>query len=120
MPSRIILPAVIIMIIGGLLLASCGGEATSPPAPASTPTPAAIDAGALYETNCVPCHGADRQGVSGVGLPLTPESLAPLSDAEVRDTIQNGRLNTAMAPFKSALSQEEIEALVQFIKDTPQ
>ncbi len=118
MPSRIILPAVIIIIIGGLLLASCGGEAAPPPAPAPAPTPTAIDAGALYETNCVPCHGADRQGVSGVGLPLTPESLAPLSDAEIRDAIQNGRLNTAMQSFKGTLSSEEIDALIQFIKYT--
>ena len=107
MPSRMILP---IIIIVGLLVVSCGGGAT--------PTPSAVDASALYETNCVPCHGANRQGITQLGLALTPESLAALSDAEVRDAILNGRTNTAMAPFKSILSSDEIDALTHFIKYT--
>ena len=107
MPSRMILSVIIIV---GLLVASCGGGAA--------PTPSAIDAGALYETNCVPCHGANRQGIAQLGLALTPESLAALSDTEVKDAILNGRTNTAMAPFKSTLSSDEIDALTQFIKYT--
>ena len=99
----------------GLLLASCGGSES---APTSTPTPSAIDAGALYETNCVACHGANRQGMTNLGPALTPQSLAELSDAETKDTILNGRSGTAMTPWKDILNSEEIDALVHFIKNT--
>ncbi len=105
----------ITVIIAGLILASCGGPESTP---TSTPTTPAIDAGALYETKCVACHGANRQGMPNLGPPLTPESLAALSDTEIKNTISNGRVNTAMLPWKDTLSSEEIDALVQFIKNT--
>ncbi len=80
--------------------------------------PPAIDASALYETNCVACHGANRQGVSGLGPTLTPQSLAELSDTEIGDTILNGRPGTTMAGFMGRLTQEKIDALIQLIKHT--
>ncbi len=91
-----------------VLISSCGQS-----------QPPAIDARALYEANCVACHGANRQGISELGPTLTPQSLAELSDTEIRDTILNGRLGTAMAGFKGRLNQEEIDALLQLIKYTP-
>ncbi len=105
----------ITMIMVGLLLASCGGSES---APTSTPTPSAIDTGALYETNCAACHGANRQGMTNLGPALTPQSLAEVSDAETKDTISNGRPGTAMTPWKDILNSEEIDALVHFIKNT--
>ena len=90
--------------MGGLLLVSCGGTK--------------IDAEGLYESDCTSCHGANRQGVSRLGPALTPESLAALSDADVRDAILNGRPGTAMTTWKGILSPEEIDALVQFVKHT--
>lgn len=93
---------------------------TLPETPASIPpiTPPTIAADELYTIRCAGCHGVNRQGVSGLGPALTPDSLRALSYTEIRDIILNGRSNTAMPPFKSALSQEEIDALVQLIKDT--
>ncbi len=105
----------ITVVVVGLLLASCGGPES---APTSTPTTPAIDAGKLYETNCVACHGANRQGMPNLGPALTPESLTVLSDTEIKDTIRNGRLNTAMLPLEDTLSSEEIDALLQLIKYT--
>ncbi len=55
-------------LLGILVLISSCGQSQSP----------AIDAGALYEANCVPCHGANRQGISELGPNLTPQSLADL------------------------------------------
>ncbi len=103
------------VVMVGLLLASCGGPES---ASTSTPTPSAKSANKLYTTYCVACHGGKRQGVSGLGPALTPESLAELSDTETKDTILNGRLNTQMPPWKAILSSEEIDALVQLIKNT--
>ncbi len=107
---------ILAVIMGGaLLLASCGGQEAEP---APAPPPSAIAAGELYTTNCVPCHGADRQGMPGLGKPLTPESLEPLSNVAVKDIILNGKSATAMVAWKDRLSLEEIDSLVQFIKYT--
>ncbi len=105
----------ITVVVVWLLLASCGGPESEP---TSTPTAPTINAGKLYEANCVACHGANRQGMPNLGPALTPQSLAELSDTKIKDTILNGRLNTAMPPWKDTLSSEEIDALVQFIKNT--
>ena len=106
----------ITVVVVGLLLSSCGGPES---APTSTPTTPAIDADKLYTTNCVACHGANRQGMPNLGPALTPESLSTLSDTETKDIILNGRVNTAMPPWKDKLSSEAMDAIIQFIKNTP-
>lgn len=93
------------VVIAGLLLASCGGTA-------------AIDASKLYSNSCALCHGPNREGVENIGPALTPDSLAALSDTEIKDTILDGRLDTGMLPFMDVLNAEEIDALAQFIKYT--
>ena len=101
------------------LIESSSTPTTEPaPAPIPPPTASAIITGELYAGNCAACHGVKRQGVSGFSPALTPESLAALSYTEIRDAILNGRSNTSMPPFKGTLNQEEIDALVQFLKDT--
>ncbi len=104
-----------VVILVGLLLTACGGSES---APTTTPTTPSVDAKKLYTTSCVACHGANRQGLPNLGPALTPQSLAELSDTEVKDTILNGRPNTAMPPWKDTLSSEEIDALTQLIKHT--
>ena len=101
-----------------ILIRSWASEPPPTPAPPSQTTPSAISAGELYTNTCAACHGANREGISGLGLPLTPESLAELSDDEVRDTISNGRSGTVMPAFQAILSPEEIDALLQLIKNT--
>jgi mono/diheme cytochrome c family protein len=93
------------------LVGSCGQS--QPPAIDANPLRALTH---VYETNCAVCHGANRQGITELGPALTSQSLAELSDAEVRDTILNGRPGTAMVGFTDRLSQEEIDALLQLIK----
>lgn len=109
--------ALMIVVLGGLLLVSCGGaEAVPTPAPVSAPS--SIDAKALYATNCAACHGADRQGISGVGTALIPERLSALNDDQIKDTILNGKPDTVMPAWKGTLSSAEIDALIQLIKYT--
>ncbi len=95
-------------LLGILVLISSCGQSQSP----------AIDASALYETNCVACHGVNRQGMPNLGPALTPKGLTTLSDTEIKATILNGRPNTAMPPWKDILNSEEIDALLQLIKHT--
>jgi cbb3-type cytochrome c oxidase subunit III len=94
-------------------------ESAPPPKPTLPlpTTPPTIDAYQSYASSCAVCHGVNRQGVSALGPALTPESLAKLSDAEIRDVILNGRAGTPMPAFKSTLSTDAIDALLQFIKN---
>jgi cytochrome c553 len=62
------------------------------------------------------CHGADRKGVSGLGLPLLSNVLTAGDDFYF-DTIKNGRTGTVMSSRGAIdLSDEEITALVAFIR----
>ncbi len=88
------------------------------PSPSPPPTASPVNVDEIYTAKCAMCHGDKRQGVSGLGPELTPESLTPLDYTEIRDAILNGRSGTAMPPFKGTLTREEVDALVQYIKDT--
>ena len=95
---------------------------TSPTEPMSPPTPppTGIDATKLYTDSCAVCHGPTRTESATVGPLLIPKNLADVSDDEIKDVILNSRPDTAMPKFKELLSDEEIEALLQFIKyDSP-
>lgn len=94
---------------------------TSPPPHQTAPSatePTAIDASKIFADKCSACHGKEREGISGLGPALTPERLATLSDAEIKETILNGRSGTVMPAFKGTLSPEQIDTLLQFIKYT--
>lgn len=99
---------------------AAGGEATpgGDGAPAGDPAAATVQdmpVGDFFQANCAVCHGADRAGIDGLGLPLLPDVLTE-SDDFYHDTIANGRAGTAMPPWSPQLSDEDINALVQFIK----
>lgn len=71
-----------------------------------------------YKANCVSCHAADGHG-STVGKSLHAADfhsaqVQQQSDAQLMDVIKNGRGN--MPPFGSSLSQEQIAALVKYIR----
>ncbi|MDA0351645.1 MAG: cytochrome c [Chloroflexi bacterium] len=126
-------------VIGTVAFAACGGgdddgdataaatETTAATA-AATETAGGGDDGVLfggktaqefYTLNCSACHGADRQVITGLGLPLTPDVLTE-SDDFYRDTITNGRAGTVMPAWSdTGLSTAEIDALVQFIRTAP-
>ena len=76
---------------------------------------------ALYETQCLFCHGAQGHGDGAMGKSLVPPpaDLAKTkvkSDNELLKIIQNGRLATAMPGFKAQLSEQDIQDLVAYIK----
>jgi mono/diheme cytochrome c family protein len=75
----------------------------------------------LYAAHCAGCHGADGQG--GEALALNNAGLlAAASDTYLFKTIARGRRGTAMPGFAQAstvhpaLSPEEIEAIVSYIR----
>ncbi len=74
-----------------------------------------MEPGEFFSVSCSTCHGANREGISGLGLPLTPSALTQPDDFYF-DTIKNGRPGTAMPPWGSQLSDEEISTMVEFLK----
>ena len=123
----------LVPVLLALSLIGCGGGATTTPTASTTPpattrpatTPpatgtTAIDPAALFAANCAPCHGADRSGSAVIGAPaLTPTSLANVTIAAIVQTITNGVPGTAMPVWGTKLSSDQINALANFVKNTP-
>jgi cytochrome c6 len=77
----------------------------------------AQDAAALYKGKCAACHGADGTG-SAMGKKMgahdfTTADVQKLSDAELTDTITNGKNKM---PKYGSLKPEEIKGLVGYIR----
>lgn len=68
----------------------------------------------FLEQDCGSCHGLTRQG--GLGTPLTPEAIAGRSDADLALTIRDGVPGTPMPPWAPLLSDAEIDALVEMLR----
>ncbi len=68
----------------------------------------------LYTKHCSVCHGS--KGSGGVGIPLDLESfLNSISDEYLIKTIEHGRVGRTMPAFKK-LGDENIQALVKYIR----
>lgn len=91
---------------------------------------AEVDAAFLYKTHCVPCHGEDGKGTDlgkqlaamaeGVEFPdfTNAEWQAKKTDERMIEQIKNGSPNR-MFSFKDKLSEEEIKALVAYVRGFP-
>ncbi|MBI2869848.1 MAG: cytochrome c [Chloroflexi bacterium] len=116
----------VIVAFASLALTACGGSptpttpATTPPRTTATSTASpSVDAAGLYAASCAACHGANRQGVTGIGPALTAASLADETVDQVRATITNGRTGTAMPSFQGQLTTEQIQSLAEYLKSQP-
>jgi cbb3-type cytochrome c oxidase subunit III len=75
----------------------------------------------LYADSCASCHGKNGEGAEGPALD-NPVLLSSATDTYLVETISRGRRGTSMAAFAAAstahatLSQQEIEAIVAFIR----
>lgn len=78
----------------------------------------AADGDAVFKGRCTGCHGSDGKGKSAIGTPdfTTPKTLSGLSDADMIDTITNGRKGTIMPGWKGKLSDEEIAAVAAYLR----
>ena len=94
---------------------AAGGEGGAPEGDPAAGVVQGLPVGDFFQANCAVCHGADRAGITGLGLPLTPTALTQ-PDEFYHETIANGRAGTAMPAWSPQLSDEDISALVQFIK----
>ena len=76
-----------------------------------------IELGRASYGTCMGCHGEKAAGRIGIGPRIASESyLAAASDAFLIQTIKNGRAGTTMVPWASILSDEQIQALVAYLR----
>jgi mono/diheme cytochrome c family protein len=79
---------------------------------------------ALYQANCVGCHGAEGNGVGGVGQLLQPEPrdftkvawMSKQSDERLFAVIADGVPQTAMPGYRGVLSPNERAIIVRYLR----
>jgi len=78
----------------------------------------AADGEAVFKARCARCHGDDGRGKTKSAPPdLTdPKIQTSLTDADIVNTITNGRKGTAMIAWKGKLSTEEISAVAAYVR----
>jgi cytochrome c oxidase subunit 2 len=96
--------------------------AAAPAADDSKPLPLAalVSRGEkIYTASCVACHQASGQGTPAMKAPaLAGNKLVTGAEEGPIDTVLDGRPNTAMQPFKLALSDAEIAAVITYLRNS--
>jgi cytochrome c oxidase cbb3-type subunit 3 len=66
---------------------------------------------------CMACHGEDAAGRIGIGPRIASKSyLAAASDDFLARTIKNGRSATTMIPWEQILSDQQVEAVIAYLR----
>jgi len=92
--------------------AATGGEAAPSPAPEGGDP---ISGASAYAQNCAACHGENAQG-GPVGPTLVSAEMKAKDDDYYRQVIANGIAGTAMPPWGSRLSAQDIQEIVAFLR----
>ncbi len=76
------------------------------------------DGAALYKQKCSMCHGADGKGFATIKTPdfTDPKWQASITDKEIVEVIKNGKKGTPMPAYADKLKEEEITAVVAYIR----
>jgi len=89
------------------------------------PSPAPVQgqpAKEIFEKRCTLCHGADGRSQTRKGRQYKAPDFTSAkwqnstTDEEIADAITNGVPKTKMAPFREKLSQEQIRALIPYLR----
>ncbi|MFM2152213.1 MAG: hypothetical protein RL199_648 [Pseudomonadota bacterium] len=76
----------------------------------------------VWTKQCKSCHGADGKGDTEMGKKSKAEDLTTaawqgrMTDAKIRNAIENGVPKTKMKAYKEKLSPEQIDALVTYVR----
>lgn len=77
----------------------------------------------IFQDNCAFCHAADGTGRNWIGSFLEPHprdltdpaNMATMTRERLRGVIRNGLPGTSMPAWKSVLTAEEIEAVIDYV-----
>lgn len=78
----------------------------------------------VYDTRCSFCHGVSGRGDGPAGTALQPPPnnfadkayWANATDERMRSAIVSGKQGTAMVPFGTTLTPQEIDAVLVYLK----
>jgi mono/diheme cytochrome c family protein len=72
----------------------------------------------IFREKCSMCHGVDGKGYAAIKTPnfTDPKWQAAHPDKELKDAVENGVKGTAMVSFKDKLSQQEMAAVLKYIR----
>lgn len=72
----------------------------------------------LYKRRCMMCHGADGKGYASIKTPdfTDPKWQASVKDQELVEVIKNGKKGTHMPAFAEKLGEDEIRAVVGYVR----
>ncbi|HEY6908139.1 MAG TPA: c-type cytochrome [Myxococcales bacterium] len=94
-------------------------------AQAPVPPPAPVQTGSakeIFEKHCTLCHGADGRSQTKKGRQYKAPDFTSAKwqrstdDEEIADAITNGVPKTKMKGFREKLSQEQIRALIPYLR----
>jgi len=77
---------------------------------------AALTANPIFQKNCAKCHGKTAEGRHFGGPSLISEKVAATSAGDLSNIINNGK--GRMPKYRSKLTAEEIDTLVQQIRSS--
>jgi mono/diheme cytochrome c family protein len=85
------------------------------------PSASAEEAATVFQKKCAPCHGKEGQpnkvfAKQGVRSFKDADWQKATDDAQIEKSIREGKKGTMMAGFASQLTDEEITALVAYIR----
>ena len=72
----------------------------------------------IFREKCTMCHGVDGKGYPAIKTPdfTDPKWQAAHPDKELMSAIEDGVKGTAMVSFKDKLSQQEMTAVLKYIR----
>ncbi len=76
----------------------------------------AADGAAVYKAKCASCHGPDGTGQTGMGKALKLKDLgsADVQKSDIAAVVKDGK--GKMPAYKGKISDDEINAVVTFVK----
>ncbi len=84
----------------------------------SNQAPSKPDAVEIYKAKCSMCHGLDAKGFSAIKTPdfTDPKWQASVKDKGIMTIIKQGKKDTVMKGFGDQLKDDEVLALVKYIR----
>jgi Cu/Ag efflux protein CusF len=75
-----------------------------------------INASEIYKANCAKCHGENGEGIKGKGISFLKGHALHHPEEDFIKQVENGEENK-MPAFKDKLSEDEIAAVVKYVRE---